>query len=264
MEFALPTVFAPGRNMGLMLKNRGMGRRAQWAIGLFQEVGEHGNSVGTGRPSLTARIVALPTIDDESGDFVHAGLAFSTRTPPEKRVRYRSRPEVNLAPYFVDTRDPVTGEDIRAERLNLMNAEVASSHGPLHFQGIYTRALTTIPEDSSYGRHRLAMWGMSVQAGYFLTGEHRDYSFESGSFLPVVPSTDFLEHSGAGAWEVVARYSILDLKEADTVDSRLASLSFGLNWYPSAQTRMLLNVLTPDLEDIGSSIAVAMRLQADF
>ena len=264
MEFALPTVFSPGRNMGLMLKNRGVGRRAQWAVGLFQEVGEHGNSVGQGKPILTARIVALPMIDDESGDFVHAGLAFSTRTPPEERVRYRARPEVNLAPWFVDTRDPVTQQDLMTERLNLLNAEVAGSHGPLHFQGIYTRALATIPEDDSSGSHRLALWGLSAQAGYFLTGEHREYSFESGSYLPIVPSTDFLEHTGVGAWEVVARYSILDLTEADTVDSSLGNLSLGLNWYPSAQTRMLLNVLTPSLEHIGSAVAVAVRLQADF
>ena len=57
---------------------------------------------------------------------------------------------------------------------------------------------------------------------------------------------------------------MLDLTEAATVDSRLSNLSLGLNWYPSAQTRMTLNVLTPNLQDIGSDVAVAMRLQADF
>jgi len=54
------------------------------------------------------------------------------------------------------------------------------------------------------------------------------------------------------------------LPEADTVDSRLGGFSLGLNWHPSVQTRMTLNVLTPSLEDIGSDVAVAMRLQADF
>ncbi|MEE8572360.1 MAG: porin [Gemmatimonadota bacterium] len=269
MEFGLPTVFSPGRNMGLMLKNRGLGRRAQWAVGVFQEVSEYGNSLGVGKVSLTGRVVALPMMEDESGDFIHAGLAFSTRAPHGERVRYRARPELSLAPWFVDTRDPVTLEDIRAERLNLGNAEVAGSFGPLHFQGVYTRACATLlegedPPCESCGSDNLAMWGLSAQAGYFITGEHRSYSFESGSFSPVVPSTDFLEHDGSGAWEVVARYSVLDLTQADTVDSMLSCLSLGVNWYPSVQTRLLLNVVTPSLEDIGSSLAVAMRLQANF
>ncbi len=269
MEFGLPTVFAPGRNMGLMLKNRGLGRRAQWAVGLFQDVSEYGNSVGAGQVALTVRVAALPVFEEKSGDFVHAGLAFSTRVPPNERVRYRARPEVNLAPWFVDTRDRETLEDIHAERLNLGNAEVAGSFGPLHFQGVYSIACATVPVDGtspceSCGPDKMAMWGLSAQAGYFITGEHRGYSIESGSFSPVVPSTDFLEHEGAGAWEVVARYSMLDLTEADTVDSRLSNFSLGLNWYPSVQTRMTLNVLTPSLEDIGSDVAVAMRLQADF
>lgn len=269
MEFGLPTVFAPGRNMGLMLKNRGLGRRAQWAVGLFQEVGEYGNRVGVGKVALTARLAALPVFEENSGDFVHAGLAFSTRVPSGERVRYRTRPEVNLAPWFVDTRDPETLEDIQAERLYLGNAEVAGSFGPLHFQGVYSRACATPPADGtssceSCGPDNTTMWGVSAQAGYFITREHRGYSIESGSFSPVVPSTDFLEHEGAGAWEVVARYSMLDLTEADTVDSRLSNFSLGLNWYPSVQTRMTLNVLTPSLEDIGSDVAVAMRLQADF
>ena len=271
MEFGLPTVFSPGRNMGLMLKNRGLGQRAQWAVGVFQEVSEFGNSEGAGQPSLTARLVARPMVEGESasGNFIHTGLAFSTRVPPEKRVRYRARPEVNLAPWFVDTRDPVTFQDIRTERLNLGNAEVAGSFGPLHFQGIYSIACATLPADEaspceSCGSDKMALWGLSAQAGYFITGEHRGYSPESGSFSPIVPSTDFLEHDGPGAWEVVARYSVLDLTKADTVDSRLSSFSLGLNWYPSAQTRLLLNVVTPSLEDIGSSTAVAMRLQANF
>ncbi len=269
MEFGLPTVFAPGRNIGLMLKNRGLGRRAHWAVGLFQDVSEYGNSLGIGKVALTARLAALPVFEEKSGDFVHAGLAFSTRVPPEERVRYRARPEINLAPWFVDTRDRETLEDIHAERLNLGNAEVAGSFGPLHFQGVYSRACATVPVDEaspceSCGPDKSALWGLSAQAGYFITGEHRAYSLESGSFSPVVPSADFLEHEGAGAWEVVARYSMLDLTEADTVDSRLSVFSLGLNWYPSVQTRMTLNVLTPSLEDIGSDVAMAMRLQADF
>ena len=269
MEFGLPTVFAPGRNMGLMLKNRGLGHRAHWAVGLFQDVSDYGNSQGAGKVALTARLAALPVFGEKSGDFVHAGLAFSTRVPPDERVRYRARPEVNLAPWFVDTRDPETLEDIGAKRLNLGNAEVAGSFGPLHFQGVYSIACATVPVDGASpseacGPDKMAMWGLSAQAGYFITGEHREYSLGSGSFSPIVPFRDFLERQGPGAWEIVARYSLLDLTEADTVDSRLSNLSLGLNWYPSVQTRMTLNVLTPNLEDIGSDIAVAMRLQADF
>jgi len=269
MEFGLPTVFAPGRNMGLMLKNRGLGHRAQWAVGLFQDVSDYGNSLGVGKVALTARIAALPVFAEKSGDFVHAGLAFSTRVPPNERVRYRAKPEINLAPWFVDTRDAETLEDIHAKRLNLGNAEVAGSFGPLHFQGVYSRACATPPADEassceSCGPDNTAMWGLSAQAGYLITGEHRKYSLESGSFSPIVPLRDFLEHQGLGAWEIVARYSMLDLTEAATVDSRLSNLSLGLNWYPSAQTRMTLNVLTPNLQDIGSDVAVAMRLQADF
>jgi len=97
-----------------------------------------------------------------------------------------------------------------------------------------------------------------------ITGEHRRYSPESGSFSPIVPFKDFLEHQGLGAWEIIARYSMLDLTDADTVDSRLSNFSLGLNWYPSVQTRMTLNVLAPNLENIGNDVAVAMRLQADF
>ena len=55
--------------------------------------------------------------------------------------------------------------------------------------------------------------GYYVQAGYFLTGEHRPYVFGRGGFGRVKPKSIFGKDDGRGAWEIAARYSTLDLTD---------------------------------------------------
>ena len=249
-----------------MLHNEGLDGRASWAAGAFHEADVYGNSVGGGHVNATARLTALPLRLAEDGGFVHVGAALSTREPVEERARYRAKPEMNMAPWFVDTRDPSSGEDIRADRVNLAQAEIAGSFGPVHFQSEYAQSTVGEPAAgcAACGADDIVFWGFSAQAGYVLTGEHRGYDSENGRFLSVVPATDFLRREGLGGWEVVVRYSLLDLGEADTVEGRLSAFTVGLNWYAAPQARVFVNLVMSDLEGSGTATGLMARLQAGF
>ena len=48
---------------------------------------------------------------------------------------------------------------------------------------------------------------------------------------------------GGGAWEVVGRWSYLDLNDANIEGGRLNDLTFGVNWYLTPYMRLMANMV---------------------
>ena len=88
--------------------------------------------------------------------------------------------------------------------------------------------------------------GGHIQSGFFLTDDSLNY--ENGDFGSPYPN-HLVGEGGFGAWELVARYSTLDLTDEDIIGGEIDSLTFGLNWYPVPMLRFsanYINVLNVD------------------
>jgi phosphate-selective porin OprO/OprP len=264
LERASLDAFAPSRNSGAMLLGERADRRIPWQAGVFLTTNDQGLKTGDDGYSFGARLTGLVIGEDKADRLVHLGASVNYRVPEGEAVRFRSRPEIHLSDRLVDT------GAIAAESVLLLGAELASVLGPAHFTGEYVTADVSGPEgEGRSGGGAAGFSGFYVQAGYFLTGEHRIY--DEGAWARNRPRANFLEGGGFGAWELLARYSSLDLSDADAgVDGgKMDDITIGLNWYPHANARVMFNYIMSSVDDvdggeIGTANAFAVRYQLDF
>jgi phosphate-selective porin OprO/OprP len=252
MERALPNVFAPARNTGLLLQNAVAGERVTWAIGVFREAETSGDSIGAGGWNVTARVTGLPWYREKGRYLFHVGAAYTRKDPLEGVVRFRQRPEVHISPYLVDT------GTLKADGVDIVGLESAWVVGPFSLQGEYMSVGVDRPVGGS-----LRFQGYYVYAGVFLTGEHRAYKKASGAFDRTKPRRNFRE-GGFGAWELVVRYSGLDLTDGDVQGGVLQDWTVGLNWYLNDHTRWMLNYVHARRKDVGTANYFMTRFQVDF
>ena len=100
--------------------------------------------------------------------------------------------------------------------------------------------------------------GAYVQGSWTITGEHRKYIPATGAYSAIIPDHPFRpwdQDYGTGAFELAARYSTIDLN--DNFQSGVAPKTgsnavgggrqnvyqVGLNWYPNANMRFMLDYL---------------------
>jgi phosphate-selective porin OprO/OprP len=123
--------------------------------------------------------------------------------------------------------------------------------------------------------------GWYAQASWVITGENKQYRPSLGAFIEPDPAHPLGE--GIGAWELVGRYSGLDLNQGIGVagaatpyggvrggDQKIWTL--GLNWYPNSLFRFMLDYqnigisrLSSSGDDIGQTVqAVAMRAEISY
>lgn len=82
--------------------------------------------------------------------------------------------------------------------------------------------------------------GWHIQSGFFLTDDSLNY--DNGDFDTPVPNKR-LGDGGIGAWELVARYSSLDLSDQDIFGGEIDSVTLGINWYPVPMFRFSANYI---------------------
>jgi len=270
-ERSLVSTFVPSRNPGAVVMNAFANQRMTAAVGVFRDADNSGNQSGDGEYSMTARITGLPAFREDGTALVHLGAAASVRSPNDDAVRYRARPEANLAPYLVDT-----GEDgLAAESVTLLAGEAAIVRGPLGVQAEHAGALvrgidgagTVMGVDGADDR---AFWGTYVQATWWLTGESTNYQRGEGVFGGVTPRKDFsIENHGAGAWQLAARYSHLSLDDGGVRGGELSDVTLGVNWFLNAITRVTANVVVAERSGEGDAVegrvtSILTRMQIDF
>ena len=161
-----------------------------------------------------------------------------------------------MAPRLVDT------GSFGAESGEFVGAEMALVHGPFSLQGEYVHSFID-GNDPSVGNPNF--WAASIQASYFLTGEHRPYDRSAGTFGRVRPRCNFSKDgSGRGAWELAARLSYLSLNDDNIDGGRLADLTLGVNWYLNPSVRTMWNYVLADPSDGGAISAFMWRFQMAF
>ena len=257
IERALLNAFAPERGFGVMANNHALDQRMTWAAGVFRQT-DHYRAGSTDRGSahaLTGRVTALPVYKDQGKKLVHLGGAYSLRRP-KHRIRFRQRPEAHFTYRVTDT------GRIDADHVHLFGTEAALVNGPFWMQAEYIATVV----DPAVGAN-FSFNGTYVQAGYFLTGEHRPYDRRKGVFSRVRPKKDFL-HGGGGAWEVAARHSFMDLDDNYLPASArtVQDVTIGLNWYLNPYMRIMWNYVHSWVEgsDTNGADIFMMRFQVAF
>ena len=273
IERSLPFAFLPFRQIGVMSSTADPERGMTLALSGFRfptdffgsQIGDDG---GYGMATRLTKVIA-----EGAGDSVfHVGGAYSFIDPANDAVRYLSQPEFFIAetggaafvPAGVPTTVPPFADTgvIPTNTINLFAAELAGTRGSWHAQAELLYAKIDRMDASG-----VTFSGISAQAGYILTGEHRPYNRDSGVLGRIVPSQNF-GSGGCGAWEIAARWSMLDLNDADIRGGTFNNTTFGLNWYLNKFTKFQFNYIHAFLDSPvnGDSDAdlFAIRAQVDF
>lgn len=155
--------------------------------------------------------------------------------------------------------------------------EGAVVYGPFSLQGEY-QLFDLTRTGTGAAATDLSFDGWYVFGSWLLTGESRVYKFEDGVFQNPKPS-GVVGKGGWGAWEVLARYSQLNLHDSDLANCNLTTaanfcgeetnVTLGLNWYPNQNFKFMANyVWVTDVEegrfDGVEPSAFAVRAQAYF
>ena len=226
--------FFINRNVGVKVSGAARGGRMTWSAGWFNDWLANGQSFSETPTDVVARVTALPSLSADGSRYVHLALAARYRTDQAGMLHLKGRPESNVASYFVDTGD-FAGHSVRE-----LGVEALWGRGPLSVAGELTPAWTDAPTVGN--PHFL---GYNVVAGYVLTGEHRPYNRTNGYTGGIVP------RRGGGAWEVVARYSRLDLTDAAVSGGELSKWYFGLNWWATPQWKFGAGIGLANLQKAG-------------
>jgi phosphate-selective porin OprO/OprP len=187
------------------------------------------------------------------------------------------RPELRIDPTTILT----TGALANVSGAQVYSVEAAASYGPLFFQGEYF--FYNVDREGWTGLPSLQFDGGYAQASWVITGESRKYKDGSGAYSaivpanPVTPAADGM--SGWGAWELAARYSVVNLDDqlgtsGGAAGGKQTVYTVGLNWYVNRNIRFMLDYLHGTIDkqvsatnsaDAGAKFdAVAMRTQIAF
>jgi phosphate-selective porin OprO/OprP len=271
VERALANVFSPGRNIGVAFD--GGGDRWNWGAGWFYETNDFGDTVSEDAQNYTGRVVYRPIWEDGGERMLHIGLAATDKDTfgVSDQFRVRTRFEFHAGDRPSDTGTFFT------DGQRSINAELAGVMGPFWFSGEYFSSQIDRFDDQETGvgpTTEVDFDGAYLQAGYYLTGEHRRYKARYGVWDRQKPKSVFGK-GGKGAWEIAVRYSALDLSDQTIDAGELNSLTFALNWYPTPNTRFMLNyvasereegqsIVDPDLRIEGDIDVIVVRAQIDF
>ncbi|HYG35034.1 MAG TPA: porin, partial [Clostridia bacterium] len=256
-ERALPTDLVPNRDIGFQLHGDLFGGIANYAVGIFNGVGDARSSSNADfddNKAIASRLFFHPfkksSTEALQGFGIGVGGSYeeiqgqSTSALPSSSGYATVGQQQFFAynPTFASSgtaRAIVVGEDEHWR----ISPQAYYFYGPFGLLGEYVisdQKVTRTVAPPLVSRH-LGHSAWQIAGGYVLTGE--DASFGS-TVVPRIPFNPF--EGGWGAWQVVARYSQLDIDDATfplfadprTSASSAQEWSFGLNWYWNRNIRL--------------------------
>jgi phosphate-selective porin OprO/OprP len=184
--------------------------------------------------------------------------AWGGRPDGSKTTWYGSSPEVEThsGTTVVDTGDisdvkhSVTGD-----------VETAYVQGPWNVQAEYLQDW----ERRDNAQPNLQFNGYYVLGSYFLTGESMKYDFPGGGFTGISP----IHQPSKGAWQVLARWSYINLNDQDIRGGKENNIDMGLNWFANQFIRFkadYVHVMARPTKDgvDGNDNIFALEAQAQF
>ena len=174
-----------------------------------------------------------------------------------RTITLSDRPEIRIDPTAIlstgalgTPANPVTGAAV-------YGVELAGGWENFFAQGEYYHVDVDRSHLSSNGFD-----GGYIQASWTITGEHRKYIPAAGAYSGIIPDHPFSpwgDEWGLGAFELAARYSTINLNDhfrpgiapppgSNAVGGGNQTIyQVGLNWYPNANMRFMLDYLHGDI-----------------
>jgi phosphate-selective porin OprO/OprP len=202
--------------------------RIFWNAGIYTDWLSEGQSFSTYKWQTATRIGWLPIYSKEDKTVLHVGINYRYGELLGGKIRVRSRPEANPAPRFIDTGDFQTNQS------NHIGGEVYYSSGPWMFgsEFYWHRFNSSAVNDPLF-------FGAEAVVSYIMTGESRPYNTATG-ILGFVPVNKSVFKGGPGAWELLFRYSTLDLNGGTLQGGKFWRITPMINWYLSKDVRFEL------------------------
>lgn len=192
----------------------------------------------------------------EAARYLHlAAAANHTWLAEDGVARIRQRPEQRLAAYVLDT------GPIRADGQDDWGLEAAYSAGAWGLVAEGAAMVVSREKDDP-----LVYTGYALEAWWTLTGEVRPYRIDGGVFARLEPFRA-VDRGGSGAWQIVGRYSGLDLDDALHATGRIEAAAVGVNWYLTERLKFMLDVsrsLTWTDGERVSRLGIGARVHVDW
>lgn len=190
------------------------------------------------RLTHVGRFVYVPWRADNDQKLVQVGVSgvygdnsptFRDGSPNTDGRRFSTRPEARArnTPVLINS-----GNQLGLDHYTQFGVEAASLWGPLLVEAEYLQ--TDVSREHA---PHLRFYGWHAQAAYMLTGETRTYKSNTGSFSGVKPRCAY------GAWEVAARYSMVNLNDEDIHGGKEHNVSVSLGWYVNENVKILGNYI---------------------
>ena len=197
-----------------------------WNLGIYKDWMSQNQSFSTYDHQVVGRFAWLPEMSDADRTVLHIGLSARYGVPKDKKLRNRSRPEANPAPYFVDT------GQYPANNTKMFGPEIYYRPGPLLVGSEYIFQKVDAPESGNPLFH-----GGDVFVSWMATGETRSYNTQGGYFNGISPARSIYD-GGWGAWEFVARFSYIDLDAGTLRGGKFWRFTPMVNWHMSDNIRL--------------------------
>ncbi len=236
VERSLADTFAPARHIGAQVNTSG-----EWwsaAAGVFGETPEGDVTLeGDEGWDFTGRLTAVPFNQPER--ILHIGAAGRYHVPNDSAnaLRFRARPEANVTDVRLVDTGVLTGALTTVNDFQSYGLEAAGVYGPFSVQGEYIK--TSVDRDAGSD---LDFDSWYVFGSWFLTGESRPYKVSTGVFDRINPK-GIVGKGGYGAWELLARYSGIDLNDGVFTGGAQKNLTLGINWYLTSNIRLQGNYI---------------------
>jgi phosphate-selective porin OprO and OprP len=199
-----------------------------WNVGWYNDFLSKTQKFNLYHTQVVARLAWLPIHSDLKKTLLHLGANLLYGTPEQGEIDLRSRPESFPAPYFVDT------GKFQASETRMAGYEIYFRDGPWLFGSEYWWDKLNSKSTGSP-----VFNGGDVVATWIITGETREYNTVGGFFKAVAPRRPVFQ-GGPGAWEVVARFSNIDLNGGTLSGGRFWRFTPMVNWYLSSNVRLEL------------------------
>lgn len=216
------TPFFISRNIGLKMNHvLGTDQRMTLAYGIFNDWWVTGDQLANSGTDLSARFTGLVWDQPDGKRFLHLGVSGRYAGADNNTMRYKGRPESNVADNYVDT-----GNLIGDHALHL-GLEALWNEGPFSLLGEYNRAWV-----SSAASGNPEFYGYYITASWILTGETRPYDRTVGYARRVMPAGRW------GAPELVARFSHEDFDDASVSGGKMDKTYLGINWWATRRWKV--------------------------
>jgi phosphate-selective porin OprO/OprP len=224
-----------------------------WTAGFYGDSLSEGQSFSSYRNQGAGRFAFVPVESERT--VLHLGFSARYGKPKDGMLQARSRPELNTAPYFLDT------GKFPCDSTTTWELEAYYRPGPFLLGTEYFVQQTNAPKVGNPVFH-----GGDAVFTWLATGEIRSYNTRGGYFNQISPLRS-VYHGGPGAWELGANFSYADLDSGTLRGGKFWRFTPVVNWYLSDNIRIAMEYGYGSLDRfnlVGKTQFFQTRLQLQF